>query len=260
MTTTLPPATTAAQGPSWGMTPPPSRIPMPRLSSGVFASRSGDPSDLPPSSGENPQKHHSNEKTERPGEILSSDEVTQIISGCSSSARSRTGIRNRALLTLLYRSGLRISEALAIRPSDIDLENHSIRLRATKSGGPQTRGFHPAADDALLRWIDTRAKAGIRGRTLFCTLQGGEVWPQYVRTLLHRLAEKAGLTKRVHPHAFRHTFAVELMRGGTHISVISKLLGHKSIATTARYLDHLTNNEAVQALQTADLPPLVLTS
>jgi site-specific recombinase XerD len=181
-------------------------------------------------------------------------EVASIIGACS--AKSRTGIRNRALLTLLYRSGLRISEALALRPSDVNLERRSLRLLDTKSGKPQTRGFHPSADDALARWIDTRRQLGFRNGPLFCTLDGTPLHPQYVRNVLGRLAAKAGIDKRVHPHGFRHTFAVELEQAGTPVTVISKLLGHSSVAVTSRYLDHLTNHQAVSALESVQLPEL----
>ena len=191
-----------------------------------------------------------------PAEPLTPAEVTAIIGQCS--RRAPTGIRNRALLTLLYRSGLRVSEILALRPSDVDMARHSIRLLDTKSGHAQTRGFHPSAEDALARWLDTRKALGIgnHGRRLFCTLTGGPLSDDYVRGLLHRLGAKAGVGKRVHPHGFRHTFAVELEAAGTPVTVISKLLGHSSVAVTARYLDHLTNAGAVSALSAAELPPL----
>lgn len=247
---------------------------------------------MPVKAGEHPPNH----ETELPGEVLGSDEVAAILSQCS--RRAPTGIRNRTLLTLLYRSGLRISEALDLCAGDLDMDTHSIRLRSTKSGKPQTRGWHPHADDALARWIDTRKALGLRnGRCaclprpkqpknatpaqltawraqlpaqwaawqarravctahLFCTLQGTPVSDRYIRDMLKRTATKAGIEHRVHPHAFRHTFAVELLRAHVPIETISKMLGHSSIAITVRYLDHLTNSEAVAALQIADLPPI----
>jgi site-specific recombinase XerD len=191
-----------------------------------------------------------------PAEPLTPAEVGAIIGQCS--RRAPTGIRNRALLTLLYRSGLRVSEVLALRPSDVDMDRHSIRLLDTKSGRAQTRGFHPSADDALARWTDTRKALGIgsHGKRLFCTLDGTPLSDDYVRGLLRRLGTKAGVSKRVHPHGLRHTFAVELEAAGTPVTTISKLLGHSSVAVTARYLDHLTNGQAVTALEAADLPPL----
>lgn len=189
-----------------------------------------------------------------PAEVMTPAEVAAIIGACS--AKARTGIRNRALLTLLYRSGLRISEALALKPSDVNLAAHSVRVLDGKGHKTTTRGYHPSADDALARWLDTRKTLGLRNGPLFCTLAGGTMHPQYVRNLLGRLAASAGIDKRVHPHGFRHTFAVELEQAGTPATVISKLLGHSSVAVTARYLDHLTNHQAVAALGAVELPAL----
>ncbi len=190
-----------------------------------------------------------------PAEVLTPSEVTSILAQCST--RAPSGIRNRALLTLLYRSGLRISEALALRPSDIDLEKGSIRVLHGKGDKATTRAFHPSATDALARWMDTRKARGIRrGAPLFCTLQGGAMDTEYVRQVLHRLGDRAGVDKRVHPHGLRHTFAFELHYAGTPLLTISKLLGHSSVAITHRYLDHLTNDQAVSALQTIELPEL----
>ncbi len=109
-----------------------------------------------------------------------------------------------------------------------------------------TRGFHPSAIDALARWLYVRRQLGGRG-PLFCTLQGGPLSGQYVRNLLHRLGGRAGIDKRVHPHGVRHTFAWELERARVPITVISALLGHSSIAVTARYLNHLSKNQAIEA-------------
>jgi len=189
-----------------------------------------------------------------PPEPLTPDEVAAIIAGCS--PRARTGIRNRALLMLLYRSGLRISEALALKPSDVDLNRHTCRVLHGKGDKATVRGFHPTATDAVARWIDTRKGLGLKNGPLFCTLDGGQMHDQYVRLLLGRLAGKAGIEKRVHPHGLRHTFADELRAAGVDVVVISKLLGHSSIAVTSRYLDHLTNHQAVTALEGVDLPPL----
>jgi integrase len=187
-------------------------------------------------------------------ELLTPAEVAAILDTCS--RRAPTGIRNRAMLTLLYRSGLRISELLALRLSDVNLDAHTIRLLDTKSGKSQTRGFHPSATDALARWADKRRQLGIRNGRLFCTLDGGPVSAEYVRMMLRRAAAKAGIEKRVHPHGLRHTFAAELEAAGTPVTTISKLLGHSSVAVTNTYLQHLTNSEAVTALEGVDLPPL----
>lgn len=189
-----------------------------------------------------------------PAEPLTPDEVTAIIAQCS--PRAPTGIRNRALLTLLYRSGLRVSEALALKVSDVNLPAHSLRVLHGKGDETTTRGFHPSATDALVRWLDTRKTLGFRNGPLFCTLAGRPIYAQYVRSLLKRIAAKAGVDKRVHPHAFRHTFAWELAQNGVPVTTIKELLGHHHLTTTAMYLNHLTSYQAVSALESVDLPPL----
>jgi site-specific recombinase XerD len=217
-----------------------------------------------------------------PAEILTPAEVATLIGACS--AKSRTGIRNRALLKLLYKSGLRISEAIGYpgrdetqytakdgavkiqpaRPSippllldSIDFRRHSVRVLETKSDEAQTRGFHPSIDDALYRWIDVRKSIGFNGRQpFFCTLKGGPLREQYVRALLGRLKDKAGLERRVYPHGLRHTYACELLFRGVDVVTISKLMGHSSVAVTQRYLDHLTNDQAIAKLVEVDWPDL----
>ena len=196
-----------------------------------------------------------------PAEPLTLGEFRALLAQCS--VRSATGIRNRAMIMLLGCSGLRVSELLGddvtrpgraprkpLRASDIDLQRHTIRLLDTKSGRAQTRGFLPEAADSIARWIDKRRELGPNGNggPLFCTLDGRPLSEDYLRGLLRRLAAKAGIEKRVHPHGLRHTFAVELEARGVPVTTISKLLGHSSVAVTARYLDHLTNRQAVEAL------------
>jgi len=204
-----------------------------------------------------PIRHAHNKGKKFPPDPLTPHEAQVIIDACP---QNKTGIRNRALLTLMYRSGLRVGEALSLRPSSIDFTTHSIRLLDTKNGQAQTRGLHPSADEALRQWIELRRELGITAGPLFCTLManhpGRPLSTRYMRWLTADLAKRAGVDKRVHPHVFRHTFAAELWRGGADLAAISRLLGHANIMMTAQYLDHLTNSEAITRLQTFDLPPL----
>jgi site-specific recombinase XerD len=102
----------------------------------------------------------------------------------------------------------------------------------------------------LLRWIEKRRTLGLTGRQrLFCTLQGRPLQPSYVRTMLHRLGERAGVEKRVHPHGLRHTMSFELMMEGVPVPIIQKQLGHASLATTERYLDYLAPRDLVETMQ-----------
>ena len=102
----------------------------------------------------------------------------------------------------------------------------------------------------LNRWLDTRRSLGINGHApLFCTLDGNLLKPSYLRTLLPRLAKKAGIEKRVHPHGLRHTHAYELMMEGVPVPIIQQQLGHTSLATTDRYVSHLAPIDVISQMQ-----------
>jgi site-specific recombinase XerD len=182
-----------------------------------------------------------------PAEVLTPDEVRALIGACSSNAP--TGIRNRALIAVLYRSGLRVGEALALKTTDIDPDRGTIRVLHGKGDRSRTVGLDQDAIALVQRWLDRRSDLGVRNGSLFCTLDGGRLAASYVRTLLRRLALKVGIEKRVHPHALRHTHAAELVKEGVPVNLIQDQLGHASLATTDRYLRHLTAGEVVAAIQ-----------
>jgi site-specific recombinase XerD len=183
-----------------------------------------------------------------PPEPLSPDEVKALIRACSK--RATTGIRNRALIVVLYRAGLRISEALALLPKDLDAQASTIRVLHGKGDHDRVVGLDAGAWAILQLWLDRRAAAGITGRApVFCTLKGRRMKSAYVRTLLPRLARKAGIDKRVHAHGLRHTHAYELATEGTPIHVIQAQLGHASVATTDRYIRHLNPAAVVEAMK-----------
>jgi site-specific recombinase XerD len=171
-----------------------------------------------------------------------------LVSACSN--RAPTGVRNRALITLLYRGGLRVSEALALQPKDVDRESGTVRVLHGKGNRARTTGLDPEAFALIEGWLDKRAERGLNGRRpLFCTLDGKRLDSSYVRRLLPRLARKAGIDKRVHAHGLRHTHAAELAREGFPVNVIQAQLGHSSLATTSRYLAHIAPMELIEAMK-----------
>lgn len=183
-----------------------------------------------------------------PPEPLSTDEVRALIHSCSS--RAPTGIRNRALLVVLYRSGLRISEALSLAPKDLDANVGTVRVLHGKGDKARVIGLDPGAWAILQLWLDRRAHLHVPRRApVFCTLDGGPLKSAYIRAMLPRLARRAGVEKRVHAHGFRHTFAFELAGEGTPMHLIQQQLGHSSIATTDRYVRHLNPTAAIAAMQ-----------
>jgi len=193
--------------------------------------------------------HTGNTKgTKLPPEPLERDEIDALMAACSS--RAPTGIRNRALLVVLWRGMLRINEALKLKPADFNATTGTVRVLAGKGRKARTVALNAEAAALVARWLDRRAKLGVNNhRRLFCTLDGGPVQDSYIRNLLPRLARRAGITKRVHAHGLRHSGACEMRRAGVDIGIISKALGHASIATTSRYLDHIEPTLVIDAMR-----------
>ena len=189
----------------------------------------------------------SNKGVKFPVETLTEAEVTGMLKACTKGA---TGVRNQALVVALYRGGLRISECLALLPKDLDPDQGTLRVLHGKGDKARVVGLDPGAWAVLQRWLQRRAAMGIGvWKPVFCTLAGEPVKTAYVRGLMKRLAGKAGVWKRANPHSLRHTHASELRREGVDVGVISKQLGHSSIATTIRYLDHVCPQLVVDAMK-----------
>lgn len=182
-----------------------------------------------------------------PAEVLTADEVRALLRACSN--RAPTGVRNRALIVVLYRAGLRLSEALSLQPKDIDSAAGSVTVLHGKGDKRRTIGLDPGAFAVLERWLEVRRRQGISARRpIFCTLAGAELDDSYVRKLLPRLAERANIGKRVHPHGLRHTHAAELAAEGLPPNLIQAQLGHESLATTDRYLKHIRPQQLLDAI------------
>jgi integrase/recombinase XerD len=185
--------------------------------------------------------------TRYPAESLTRDEVLAILDACSDTF---AGQRNRALIAVIWRAGLRLGEALALRPQDIDWDSMSIRVLHGKGDKARTVGIDQQALEAVSDWLTWRLAEVTRpGAPLFCTRKGGPVAQSYVRRTLPRLARDAGVEKRVHAHVFRHTFAVELTRANVPMPLIQRLLGHASLGTTSIYLASLSPEEALDAVR-----------
>jgi site-specific recombinase XerD len=154
-------------------------------------------------------------------------------------------------LALLYRGMLRVAEALAVRPKDVDIAGRCLRVLHGKGDRPRTIGLDLGALTLIVGWL--RVREGRLGHLaadvpLICTLKGGPIQSAYVRNWLRRAAKRAGIAKRVHPHGMRHTGACELASEGVDLRVISKQLGHAKFATTQTYLDHLHPADVVKAM------------
>jgi integrase/recombinase XerD len=176
-----------------------------------------------------------------PAEILPAEEIQAMLAACNGGA---TGLRNRAMIYTLWRCGLRVSELLALRPSDVSAD--AVRVLHGKGDKARTVGLDSEAAAVLGQWIERRRALGLRG-PLFCTLKGEPLHTNAVRELLKRLAVKAGVQRRVTPHTFRHTFAANAARQ-IPVHYVQDALGHSSLAVTSRYVAHL-GGAAVDAVR-----------
>jgi integrase len=173
-------------------------------------------------------------------EILTRDEVHKLRAQLNT--KCFTGARNDAIITVLYRTGIRVSELADLRGVDVVLgPEPSVHIRhGKKKGLPRLLPIDADAVAVLRVWKTHRDTATTNGTApFFCTTQSTKVQEQYVRAMLKRLAAKAFVGKRVHPHCLRHTFCVELASEGRDVIGIQYALGHKSIGTTQIYLRKL---------------------
>jgi integrase/recombinase XerC len=155
------------------------------------------------------------------------------------------GQRDRALLELLYASGLRVSEIVSLDVGQLDLRNREVRVLGKGSKERIALMGKPAA--AALEYYLRNGRPQLLGQertsALFLNRYGKRLVQRGVQLTITKYAEKIGLEKRVFPHLFRHTFATHLLDGGADLRVVQELLGHASLATTQVYT-HVTQSQA----------------
>jgi integrase/recombinase XerC len=147
----------------------------------------------------------------------------------------RLGLRDQAIMELLYSSGLRLAELLGLDLTDLDLRDRTVHVLGK---GRKARivpvGRHAAA--ALSRWLVERtAIAGIGELAVFVGVGGRRLGPRIVQRRIERWARLQGLPQHVHPHMFRHSFASHLLESSSDLRAVQELLGHANIGTTQVY-------------------------
>lgn len=146
--------------------------------------------------------------------------------------RYPTGVRDRALIRVMYCAGLRCSEALDLKPRDVQLARNEVRVNQGKGGKDRVVWIDATTVEILDRWKQTRPRSDY----FFCTLKGRRLRDSDVRDMMARRGRKAGIQIRVHPHLLRHTYASELLEDGYTVVEVQRLLGHARLETTALYL------------------------
>lgn len=191
-----------------------------------------------------------------PATPLTPDEALRLLERFRTSPCGR---RSRALFILLWRSGLRISEALDLKPEDIDWEQSAIFVRCGKGGKSRYSGIDRFGLDELRAWMDYRERRGHTDeQPVFCILEGptkgGRLGSPAFRQTLKETAEWAGIRKRVAPHQLRHSHACDLAREGVLLPYIQRQLGHANPGITGTYLSGLPTAEAVAAVAARPSP------
>lgn len=193
-------------------------------------------------------------KRKRPIEVLTAQDAESLFVAIP--RESPSAKRNRALLALMYGAGLRLRESTAVQIQDIDLEGGRVLVRRGKGARLRTAALPGEASRQMMPWLRARHKfLGDETRTLCPVLwgptKGRELNSRYVRSMLRRYGDRAGIIKRLHPHSLRHSHACRLADKGVPLHIIQRQLGHSNIATTSLYLDVLAPNQVVDQVRGA---------
>jgi len=175
--------------------------------------------------------------------FLSSNEITMLLDVTDTS--TPLGQRDKAMLELLYATGLRVSEMVGLDVDSINLEAKEIRAWGKGSKERMVLMGEPAAAALNLYLQDGRKRllGSYRTQAVFVNRYGRRLSERSVQKVIKSYALKAGLDKGVHPHMLRHSFATHLLDGGADLRVVQELLGHANLSTTQVYT-HVTQRQA----------------
>jgi len=146
----------------------------------------------------------------------------------------KSGIRNRAVLAVLCYAGLRVSEVINLKLSDIQKKDSAIRVNNTKKDSSRI----VYVPDYLFHYIDKWKEIRPTSKYLFCSRTGKKILPDYIQKMVKRYAKKIAPDKDIHPHSLRHSIATVWLKEGKPIRGIQKQLGHKNLNTTQIYMDY----------------------
>lgn len=171
-------------------------------------------------------------------EFLSPDEIQTLLTAVARTPNSPLKLRNRAIIELLFSSGIRVGELIALNWEHVQWEQAEFRILG--KGNRERMAFaSQRAMDALSAYADSWEELGGKPSAfndpLFLNKDGGRLNVRSVHRLLNELGQAAGLDKPIHPHVFRHSFATHLLNHGVDLRIVQELLGHISIRSTQIY-------------------------
>jgi len=175
--------------------------------------------------------------------ILTPDEVNNLIKQPNKNVP--TGLRNKAILSLMWDSGARVGDLINLKPGNINIIKREAFFEDGKYGVDRWVSFSEFTADLLYRYKKARPK----GEYFFCTLKGGKLDRVYLYIMIRRYAKRAGINKKIGLHTIRHSFATEYLKKTQDLATLQKILGHKTIKTTSVYL-HYDKTDVMQGLDT----------
>lgn len=170
-------------------------------------------------------------------DVLSTAEIDRIIAAVDTTTAK--GLRDAAMLETLYSCGLRVSELISLRMSDLFFGEGYIRVIG-KGDKQRLVPVSAVARDRIQLYLERRRPLRANEETVFLNNRGRKLTRVMVFTVVKQAADRAGIDKQVSPHTFRHSFATHLLEGGASIRQVQEMLGHESILTTEIYT-HLDN-------------------
>lgn len=191
-------------------------------------------------------------------DVLSVDEVSRLLDAAAvGGSTDPVVLRDKALLEFMYATGCRVSEAVGTNLDDIDLEEKVVRLMGKGSKqrlvplGSYARNSVVAYLNAGRGELERRSTAKVpERRALFLNKRGKRISRQSVWEIVKTAGERAGITKPLHPHTLRHSFATHLIQGGADVRTVQELLGHASVTTTQIYT-HVSPDALIETYLTA---------
>ena len=182
-------------------------------------------------------------------EVLTLDEIDSMIAQLDMSKPESH--RNRAIIEMLYGSGLRVSELVNLRLSDIYRQEGFMRITG-KGSKQRLVPISPVADQWLEYWLEDRSQLDIKPEysdIVFLNRYGRQLTRAMIFTIIKTLAKQADIHKTISPHTLRHSFATHLLQNGADLRIIQDLLGHEDITTTEIYT-HLEIQDLREAILT----------
>ena len=175
-------------------------------------------------------------------DLVSVSEAARLVEAPSGTNDGPNGLRDAALLELLYGCGLRVSEAANLDRENVSLEESTVRVWGKGSKERQTP-LGTKARNALDAYLNSQSAPDEKAGPLFRNTRGGRLGARSIQRIVRNYARRSGLREDVHPHTLRHSYATHLLNGGADLRIVQELLGHSTPSATQVYT-HVSQQEA----------------